>query len=91
MRFPLSLWAALAAAVLTPVAQPAVVPNALFSDHAVLQQGRDLPVWGTARDGERVIVDVAGQKASTTAKDGRWLVRLMGLPAGGPYTMTIAG
>jgi sialate O-acetylesterase len=91
MRFPLSLWAALAAAVLTPVAQPAVVPNALFSDHAVFQQGRDLPVWGTARDGERVIVEVAGQKAATRAKDGRWLVRLMALPAGGPYTMTIAG
>jgi len=73
------------------VAQPAVVPNTLFSDHAVLQQGCDLPVWGTAKDGERVTVELAAQKAATVAKDGRWLVRLKALPAGGPYTMTIAG
>ena len=91
MRLSLSLCTALAAAVLTPVAQPAVVPNTLFSDHAVLQQGCDLPVWGTAKDGERVTVELAAQKAATVAKDGRWLVRLKALPAGGPYTMTIAG
>ena len=50
-----------------------------------------MPVWGTASNGERVTVEIAGQKAATTAKDGRWLVRLNALPAGGPYTMTISG
>jgi len=87
----LSLGAALAAAVLVPAAQAAVVPHALFSDHAVLQQGRDVPVWGTARDGEQVTVEFAGQKVTTVAHDGRWLVHLAAVPAGGPYTMTIAG
>jgi sialate O-acetylesterase len=83
-----------AAAVLlaaSPPARPEVQPNALFSDHAVLQQGRDVPVWGTAGDGERVAVEIAGKKATTIAQDGRWRVRLPPLPAGGPYTMTIAG
>lgn len=91
MRLSLSLRAALAAAVLIPVAQSAVVPNALFSDHAVLQQGREVPVWGTARDGERITVQIAGQKAATVTKAGRWLVRLKAIPAGGPYTMTVSG
>lgn len=91
MRSPLSLCAALAAAFLIPVAHSAVIPNPLFSDHAVLQQGRELPVWGTAAEGERVMVEFAGRSAATTAKDGRWLIHLEALPAGGPYTMTISG
>ncbi len=91
MRLFAPLCLALAAAFLIPETRSAVVANPLFSDHAVLQQGRDLPVWGTAREGEHVTVSVAGRKATTTAKDGRWLVRLPALPEGGPYTMTITG
>jgi len=30
-----------------------VKPNSLFSDGTVLQQGVAVPVWGTAKDGER--------------------------------------
>ncbi len=80
----------LVAAVIS-TARADVTPDALFSDHAVLQQGREVPVWGTAREGERVTVEFAGQKVATTTKDGRWLVRLRPLPAGGPHTMTISG
>jgi sialate O-acetylesterase len=67
------------------------MPNPLFSDHAVLQQDREIPVWGTAKNGERVTVEVAGRKSATVAKGGQWLVRLKAVPAGGPYTMTITG
>ena len=49
----------------------------LFTDHAVLQQGMDLPVWGTAGAGEKVIVTFASQTRETTAgSDGRWSVTL---------------
>ena len=68
-----------------------VTPAALFSDHAVLQQGLPLPVWGTAAEGEQVTVEFAGQTARTVTKEGRWLVRLAPVTAGGPYTMTIHG
>src|SRR6516225_11760344 len=68
-----------------------VKPNALFSDGAVLQRGMAVPVWGTARDGEKVTVTFNGQTVSTTATNGRWLVRLKPMKAGGPFTMTIAG
>jgi sialate O-acetylesterase len=65
--------------------------NPLFSDGAVLQRGKPLPVWGTARSGELVTVELAGQKVSTTASDGKWSVNLQPLAAGGPLTMTIMG
>jgi sialate O-acetylesterase len=73
------------------VARGEVKVNGLFTDGAVLQQGRPVPVWGTATDGEKVIVKIQGQTASATAKDGRWMVRFKRLNPGGPFTMTIAG
>ncbi len=68
-----------------------VVPASLFCEHAVLQQGMSIPVWGTADDGEKVIVSLAGQSVSTLARGGKWSVRLAQVPAGGPYVLTIAG
>jgi sialate O-acetylesterase len=68
-----------------------VAPNSLFSDGAVLQQGIAVPVWGTGQDGEKVTVKFADQTATTTVKDGRWMVRLKPLKAGGPFTLTISG
>ena len=37
-----------------------VTPASLFCDHAVLQQGVPIPVWGTADDGEKVTVTLVG-------------------------------
>ena len=71
--------------------QAAVKPHGLISDGAVLQQGIDVPVWGTAKDGEQVTVKFQGQAVSTIAKDGQWLVKLKPLQPGGPFTMTITG
>jgi len=69
-----------------------IVPNALFSDHMVLQNGMLVPIWGTAAPGEKVTVKFLGQtKSATTAADGKWTVKLSKLKSGGPFTMTIAG
>jgi sialate O-acetylesterase len=64
---------------------------ALISDGMVLQQGTDVPVWGWADDGETVTVEIQGQKVMATAKDGKWMLKLKPLKAGGPFTLTIAG
>ncbi|MEI8309939.1 MAG: sialate O-acetylesterase [Verrucomicrobiota bacterium] len=74
-----------------PWVRAEVKPNSLFSNGAVLQQGMALPVWGTAKDGEKVTVQLDGGSAETVAKDGKWSVRLKPHKAGGPFTMTIAG
>ncbi len=64
----------------------------IFSDHAVLQRGKPVPVWGTAEPGEKVTVEFRGQKISTVASDsGEWRVTLKPMPAGGPFQMTVRG
>jgi sialate O-acetylesterase len=78
-------------ALLGPRACAAVKPHGLFTDGAVLQQRIPVPVWGTAADGEKVTVTFQDQTVTTTARDGRWRLRLPPLRAGGPFTMRIAG
>jgi sialate O-acetylesterase len=64
----------------------------LFTDHMVLQQGREIHVWGKADPSEQVKVSLAGHTASTTTSaDGRWSVRLPALSAGGPFTLVVSG
>ena len=66
---------------------------ALFADHAVLQRDRPLPVWGWAEPGEKVRVSLGTESGeATTAKDGRWQVKLESQPVSKkPLTLTVAG
>jgi len=68
----------------------AVQPNSLFSDNAVLQQGQVVPVWGTAGESENIRLEFAGQRVSAVSKNGKWIVRLAPLKAGGPFNLTIS-
>jgi sialate O-acetylesterase len=62
------------------LAAPELAP--LFRDHAVLQSGKPVPVWGSALAGEHVSVSFAGQVVgATAAADGRWTVVLAALEA----------
>ena len=75
-----------------PALRAEVKPNPLFSDGAVLQRNMPVPVWGSAKEGEKVTVKFQSQAVSTVAKDGKWLVRLEPLKtAASAATMTIAG
>jgi sialate O-acetylesterase len=77
---------------LTLSAPAEVIPHPLFNHHAVLQQEMRVPVWGTADPGERVTVEFAGQSVTATAAaDGKWLVYLAPMKAGGPHPLTISG
>jgi len=68
---------ALSILALTSGVSAEVRPNSLFADNAVFQRGKQLPVWGIAREGERVTVEFGGQSVSTLAKDGKWKVLLV--------------
>jgi len=68
-----------------------VKPHGMFNDHAVLQRGINIPVWGTAANGEKITVSMNGQTVSTVAQNGKWEVSFQRMNAGGPYTMTIQG
>lgn len=83
---------AFAISILTSgVVRAEVRPNPLFSDGAVLQRDQTVPIWGTARDGEKVTVELCGQKVSTVATNGQWRVDLKPIAAGGPFTLTLTG
>lgn len=70
--------------VLVALALPASAPAAtlpllhpLFADHAVLQRGVPVPVWGWADPETRATVRFASREwAATTGGDGRWVVTL---------------
>jgi sialate O-acetylesterase len=54
----------------------------LFSDHAVWQRDKPVPVWGRADAGEKIVAKFAGQSRQTTAgADGRWIVYFEAFPA----------
>lgn len=65
---------------------------AVFGDHMVLQREVELPVWGTARPGGEVVVEIAGQsRSAVVGQDGSWRVTLEPLPAGGPHELVVRG
>lgn len=65
--------------------------NNLFRDHAVLQAGRALPVWGRARPGEEVSVRLGKAEARMPANDrGDFRVHLPPLEYGGPFSLSVA-
>ncbi|MCX5759171.1 MAG: sialate O-acetylesterase [Candidatus Hydrogenedentes bacterium] len=67
------------------------VPSVIGS-HAVLQQGKPIPIWGKATPGEEIAVTFNGKTfKATTGADGKWLVKLPKAKAGGPYDLSIAG
>ncbi|HEX8263024.1 MAG TPA: sialate O-acetylesterase, partial [Allosphingosinicella sp.] len=70
----------------------APVLHPLFSNHAVLQRGGPIAVWGTAEPGERVTVTLGGASRTAAAgADRAWRVELPAMAAGGPYRLEAAG
>lgn len=66
--------------------------NGLFTDHAVLQRGRPIPVWGTATPDAEVTVAFRGSEVKGKADaQGRWKVALPAQTAGGPDALTVTG
>lgn len=71
---------------------PAVKLAPVFGDGMVLQQGRKVPIWGTAAPGEKVAVSFRGRQVEATAdKDGKWRADLPAMDAGGPWPLTVTG
>ena len=81
MRLP-RLVSPLGFLLLAATARADVTLAPLFTDHAVLQRDKPIPVWGGADAGESVSVTFGRQSKTTTAgPDGRWKVSLDKLPA----------
>ncbi len=71
------------------------LPN-LFGSHMVLQRQKPIPVWGWAASNEKITVSLSGPGKSQSrtvkaGKDGKWLLRLDPLEAGGPFQVKVKG
>ena len=75
--------------------QPAPAPgllNAMFQDHAVLQRGQPIKVYGNAPAATSVSVSLNGATASAAADaSGHWIATLPAMAPGGPFTLTATG
>jgi sialate O-acetylesterase len=72
-------------------AQAEITLPLLFSEGAVVQRDRPLPVWGWATPGTKVEVAFDGRAATATTSDaGEWRVELPAHAAGGPYVLSVS-
>lgn len=62
----------------------------VFGDHMVLQRNETCKIWGTGEPTEAVSVSLNATTVSTqVGADGRWILYLPEMPAGGPYDLSI--
>ena len=60
----------------------ALTVAAVFGDHAVLQRGVQVPIWGTADADWQIEIEFAGQRQRTVAdKRGHWMAWLEAMEA----------
>jgi len=64
----------------------------ILGSNMVLQRNQPVHIWGWADKGEKVTVIFQEQKTTVkTGKEGKWMVTLDPLQAGGPFEMEISG
>lgn len=64
----------------------------VLGDNMVLQRNARIPIWGWASKGETVKIKFADKKYSAkTGENGKWIIYMDPMSAGGPYEMVISG
>src|SRR6187401_3769800 len=64
----------------------------LVRDSMILQRDTKINIWGWAVKNEKVKIKINSKSyKTTTGADGKWLIQLQPMKAGGPYTMDITG
>lgn len=66
---------------------------AIFSSGMVLQREMNVPVWGWATPGEKVVITASwdAQASAVADKDGNWKTTLKTPKAGGPFKVIVKG
>ncbi|HVZ97315.1 MAG TPA: sialate O-acetylesterase [Chitinophagaceae bacterium] len=84
--------------VLTVLFAPKATANirlpAIIGDHMVLQQNAGVKLWGWCEPLEKIKINTSWDTATysgTGTSEAKWEIKIKTPPAGGPYTITIAG
>jgi sialate O-acetylesterase len=71
----------------SPVAAQTLL-HPMFADHAVLQRGQPIRIYGQARPSTEIKVQIGNASATArAAAGGQWSASLPAMPAGGPYSL----
>ena len=91
MRFLIRTFLATVLLTVSALAEVTLAP--IFTDHAVLQRGAAVPIWGSANPGQHVTVKFGPQAVVTTSdEDGLWRVDLAPMQANSEgRTLTVIG
>lgn len=77
---------------ITATSQSETTIPSIIGENMVLQRNQPIVIWGWDNAQQKIEVSVAGNSAQTTTdSDGKWIVSLDKLAAGGPHTITING
>jgi sialate O-acetylesterase len=83
----LCLWLTICLPAFTQVKLPRLV-----GDSMIMQRDLKINIWGWASKGEKVTIKFNGKSyRSGAGDDGKWMLQLPPIKAGGPYTMEITG
>ncbi len=64
----------------------------LVRDSMILQRDAAVKIWGWASSKEKITISFQNKKyKTTTGEDGKWMIELSPMKAGGPYKMDISG
>lgn len=81
MKPPITWITALVSGALVLSSNAVELPR-MFSDHAVLQQGEIVPVWGWGNPGEAISVEFGGQKVAVkVGQNGEWRIEFKKIAA----------
>lgn len=61
----------------------------IFSSNMVLQQGKNIRIWGEGRENSQVTVSINGHKITSKVIECKWNMEVPSMEYGGPYVMTI--
>ncbi|HYK47083.1 MAG TPA: sialate O-acetylesterase, partial [Parafilimonas sp.] len=85
-------WMALLMCLVYSAAHAQIKLPRLISDSMILQRDANIKIWGWASVEEKITVNFDDHSYHTiTGKDGKWLITLAPMKAGGPYNMQIVG
>jgi sialate O-acetylesterase len=88
----MKLFLAVLALAICNTAEAALKLPSFISDSMVLQRNIKVPVWGWASAGSAVSISFHGKTyQAVTDANGKWMVKLSPMTAGGPFDMTIKG
>ena len=92
MKKSIGIWVIIIVLIFSQTSSAQMSMPAIFSNNMVLQREINIPVWGTAKQGSKIKVELAGNAVELYAdKKERWLAYLPKIKAGGPYSLKVSG